>query len=134
MRDLQKRSLCLLLALMLCLSVLAACSGPEEANPPEPSEGQSILPEPSVTLPEAAPLTQAPISTTEKDAPVQAAPLNRESVTGEAKPDAGTYTGLTAGKAQNADYATNAGYATSAGTAANTNAFFNKDIYHYQVQ
>ena len=44
----------------------------------------------------------------------------------------GTYTGLTAGKAQNADYATNAGYATSAGTAANTNAFFNKDIYHYQ--
>ncbi len=95
MRDLQKRSLCLLLALMLCLSVLAACSGPEEANPPEPSEGQSILPEPSVTLPEADPLTQAPISTTEKDTPVQAAPLNRESVTGEAKPDAGTYTGLT---------------------------------------
>ena len=44
----------------------------------------------------------------------------------------GTYTALTAGKAQNADYATNAGYATSAGTAANTNAFFNKDIYHYQ--
>lgn len=44
----------------------------------------------------------------------------------------GTYTGLTVGKAQNADYATNAGYATSAGTAANTNAFFNKDIYHYQ--
>ncbi len=44
----------------------------------------------------------------------------------------GTYTGLTVGKAQNADNATRASYAESAGRAANANAFFNKDIYHYQ--
>ena len=44
----------------------------------------------------------------------------------------GTYTGLTVGKANNADYATNAGYAVSSGNSANTNAFANKDIYHYQ--
>lgn len=44
----------------------------------------------------------------------------------------GTYTGLTVGKAQNADNATRASYAESAGGAANANAFFNKDIYHYQ--
>lgn len=44
----------------------------------------------------------------------------------------GTYTGLTVGKANNADYATDAGYAVSSGISANTNAFANKDIYHYQ--
>ena len=44
----------------------------------------------------------------------------------------GTYTGLTVGNANNADYATNAGYAVSSGNSANTNAFANKDIYHYQ--
>lgn len=44
----------------------------------------------------------------------------------------GTYTGLTVGRANNADSATRASYAESAGGAANANAFFNKDIYHYQ--
>lgn len=44
----------------------------------------------------------------------------------------GTYTGLTVGRANNADSATRASYAESAGVAANANAFCNKDIYHYQ--
>lgn len=95
---LKKRYTCLLLAILLCLLSLAACSGqreeqtPTDTPAPAPSAGDSILPEPSVTLPGAESITQESAATG-ADAPVQAAPINRQSVTGEAISDAGTYTG-----------------------------------------
>ena len=106
MISLRKKSVCLLLALLLCLP-LAACSRtePESTGPQTPSQEGTIAPEPSVTLPGA--VSQAPDqpqSGTQMESitssggssaePVQAQPIKRESITGAAKENAGTYTGF----------------------------------------
>ena len=106
MISLRKKSVCLLRALLLCLP-LAACSRtePESTGPQTPSQEGTIAPEPSVTLPGA--VSQAPgqpQSGTQMESvtssggssaePVQAQPIKRESITGAAKENAGTYTGF----------------------------------------
>lgn len=94
---------CLLLALLLTLP-LAACSKtrtPGTTGTLGTSQGQTIAPEPSVTLPGAVSGTQArqpalketPSSGSSSAAPVQAQPARRECITGAAKQNAGTYTG-----------------------------------------
>ena len=101
-----KKSVSLLLAVLLCLP-LAACSREEagETNPPlSVTQEGTITPEPSVTLPGApsqtavvpiapsAPSTSSPGENSAE--PAQAQPVRRECVTGAAKENAGTYTGL----------------------------------------
>lgn len=97
MIHLKKRTLCLLLALSLCLP-LAACSKTEQGDtlPQNASQEETIVPEPSVTLPGAVSAPQDSITSSGGAGaePVQAQPIKRESVTGAAKENAGTYTGF----------------------------------------
>lgn len=94
-----------MLAVLLCLP-LAACSREEKTGelnpPPSATQEDTITPELSVTLPGAPSQTAVPTlpsaSTTASGGnsaePAQAQPVRRECVTGAAKENAGTYTGL----------------------------------------
>lgn len=100
-----KKSISLMLAVLLCLP-LAACSREEKTGelnpPPSATQEDTITPELSVTLPGApsqtAVSTLPSASTTASGGnsaePAQAQPVRRECVTGAAKENAGTYTGL----------------------------------------